>query len=309
MPKKKFSQAGLFLLSFLTTILFLSCSFLAASGMLQAPAAPQERHATPPAPELPSEQLRMTVLIDGREKSGYEPELFVLLGFLPDQGRIAVCALPPAVAVTAQGQQRSLQEWVRLGGISCAASALSEHLSLPIDHTMTVDTAGLSAVLKTAGTFRCNVREGARGKVHGHAVEIAPGVQALDGQQFADLLFYPGYSGGEQERADRCDVLLTQLVTHLLRAEGEGWGETLAESVFNHSNTSLSYPDYHIRKEALSFLSHLNTPAATPVFLEGAWNHTKTLYYLTSSCRERLRMVFQPPSIHPAEQPPVHLES
>ena len=44
---------------------------------------------------LPTPEDRLTLLVAGIPEAGAEPETYLLLGFLPDRGKIALCVLPP----------------------------------------------------------------------------------------------------------------------------------------------------------------------------------------------------------------------
>ena len=41
---------------------------------------------------LPREEDRLNILVAGREDQNTSPDVFFLIGFLPDQGKVAVCS-------------------------------------------------------------------------------------------------------------------------------------------------------------------------------------------------------------------------
>ena len=56
----------------------------------------KNKQETLPSVYLPRSEDRLSILIAGAENQHTPPDVYLLLGFLPHQGRVALCLLPPA---------------------------------------------------------------------------------------------------------------------------------------------------------------------------------------------------------------------
>lgn len=284
-----------FLLAFLVT-LFLMAGTLSAAIIWHTSTAVAADVTEAPAPTtvfLPRREERLVMLLVGGEDSNTPPDVFLLAGFLPDKGKIALCLLPPKTMVGDSNQWGTLEELFARGGVAYTAKVLGGYLGVTIQRSGVMEVAGLSKLMDTTGSYEYFLPVALDYPLHQRQVTMSRGLQQLNGRRVADLLFYPAYSGGEAERSDRGAMLLTQLVNQNLPNCTTPQGDALVEVFLNHCTTDLSFKDYEERRSATRFLAALKLPAATAVYVEGALNRDYTSFLLTESCRARLTSVFE----------------
>jgi len=267
--------------------LVLSLLFLAARLRGEAPAEEPPR----PTVYLPGAEERLTLLAAGVEETGMAPDLFVLLGFFPDDGRIALCVLPPGVRVSAEGQEDTLASLYEKGGLAYLQKRLAAGLGIPLDRIAQVELADLEALLAARGLMDYHLPAELSYTLRGRTVFLPPGRYRLDGRTAADILLCPNYPGGELERSDRGAMLLSRMVSDNLPAFLSDAGDALMDRLFAWIETDLSRTDYHQRKEALAFLARLDLSPVGAVFLDGTETAGGSIL-LTEGCLARLRAAF-----------------
>lgn len=254
------------------------------SGRLQAAGVNQG-----PDTYLPSAADRLTILVAGGEE-GEEPHTYLLFGFLPDQGRIALCVLPASTYVEYGGEGSTLGRLWQKGGLGYARKGLADYLGIPIHRHAGVGPEGLDALLDwCGGAMDYDLTTEVDGVVGGRRLAMSRGRWQLDGQRMLDLLAYSGYPGGERERSARGALLLCQAVERALPVFlDEEAGAGFQETALSVLDTDLSAADCLERKAAVEFLARLEMPSAVSVFLEGSLSRDYTVFYLTDGCKARI---------------------
>lgn len=285
-----------FLVSFFITLLVMGgvlywALLMRSAG--QASAQAGEVYQLPATAYLPRQEERLVMLFAGAEDRNTPPDVYLLVGFLPDKGSIAVCALPPKTLITSGDQWSTLENLFELGGVAYAAKAVSSYLGVEIARSGYMDVQGLEQLMEEIGPFEYELTTVLDYPLHQRPVIMSPGSKQLDGRDIADLMAYPAYKGGEVERSDRGAMLMTQLLNHHLPAALTDRGDSLATSFLNNCQTDLSYKDYEERKTATRFLATLELPAATAVYVEGTLSRDYESFLLTESCRARLQSVYR----------------
>ncbi|MEG0754454.1 MAG: hypothetical protein RR461_11510, partial [Angelakisella sp.] len=200
-----------FLLSFFVTLLIMAGILYWITLFATAtPAAPvAEEYVGPATVYLPQKEERLCMLFAGAENDHTAPDVFLLAGFLPDKGRIAVCLLPPKTLITTGDQWGTLEELFNRGGIAYAAKAVGSYLGVEITRSGYMEVPALSKLMESTGFFEYDLTVALDYPLHQRQVVMSPGRRQLDGRAVADILAYPAYKGGETERSDRGAMLIT----------------------------------------------------------------------------------------------------
>lgn len=253
---------------------------------------PEQDVSQLPTVYLPRKEERLNILLTGAEDGLTDPDCYLLFGFLPDKGRIALCMLPPKTYVEYGGEATTLQGLYQKGGIAYTRKALEQYLQIPLDRWAKMDVEGLSRLMSMTGLMDYYLPVDLNGKLHGRKVVMPKGSYSLDGRKTYDILAYPSYKGGEVERSDRGAMLVSQLVSENLPAFLTDVGDKLIKAVLDVMETDLSYKDYETRKSAASFLAKLDLPATAVVYIEGSMSVDKTIFYLTPGCMNRIQEMY-----------------
>ena len=241
---------------------------------------------------LPGVEDRLVMLLSAAEDGETPPDTYLLLGFLPDQGRIALCVLPPSTYLEYGGQGSTLGRLWSQGGLGYAQKGLADYLGIPIDRRGALDTAGLSALMEFGGLVDYDLAVDISYTLHGRQVVMPRGKYQLDGRRAMDIIACPSYRGGERERSDRAALLISRLITGSLPAFLTDAGAELQRTALEVMDTDLSAADCLRRSSALQFLARLELPATTAVFLEGSMSRDYTVFHLTESCKARIREMY-----------------
>ncbi len=254
---------------------------------------------------LPTPEDRLTLLVAGIPEAGAEPETYLLLGFLPDRGKIALCVLPPTTYLEYGGQGTTLGRLWQQGGVGYAKKGLGDYLGIPIHRQAAIDPEELDALMAwSGGPLEYDLGVDLNGELRGKPLSMSRGRWQLDGQRILDLLAYSGYKGGERERSDRASLLLSQLISRTLPVFlEEETGAGFTDTALSVLDTDLSAADCLQRKAALQFLARLELPTATAVFLEGSLSRNYTVYHLTDSCKARIGEMYGDPDDPPKWNP------
>ena len=269
------------------------------------PATPQEEL---PAVYLPREEDRLNIFVTGAEDGDTPPDIYLLLGFLPDQGRIALCLLPPATYVEYGGEAVTLAGLYQRGGCQYARQAVEEYLGVPLDRWARAETEDLARLMNLTGLMDYYLPVDLNAQLRGRSVVMPKGNYQLDGRKAADILAYPAYKGGEVERSDRGALLLSQMLGENLPAFLTDVGDELMAAILDTVETDLSWKDYEERRSAMTFLARLELPATAVVYIDGSFSRDGSVFYLTSDCVARIQEMYAAPeenSPQPAEAPAV----
>ncbi len=280
---------------------------------------PRESEEELPVVYLPRSDDRITVLVTGREDDRTPPDLFLLLGFLPDQGRIALCLLPPATSVDYGGEAATLAQLYQRGGCRYVQQALAAWLEIPVDRWAEAEVEDLERIFSVTGLMDYYLPVDLNGQVHGREVVMPKGNYQLDGRKAADIMAYPAYKGGEVERSDRAALLLSQMLGETLPAFLTDLGDSLMATVLETVDTDLSWKDYEERRSAAAFLARLDLPATAVAYIDGSFSRDGAVFYLNPDCIARIREMYaapgeppqtegdqpQPPGGEPGEEPGV----
>lgn len=288
------SKATPFVVAFLATLLVMSgvlaTVVIFRTGPASATAA--EEYQGPGTVYLPRREDRLNLLVAVAENSQTLPDVYLLAGFLPDKGSIALTLLPPKTLLAGGDQWSTLEDAFSRGGSAYAAKAVASYLGVPVDRHAYLELAGLRKLMESAGTFEYFMTVELDYPLHQRQVAMGRGAQQLDGRKVLDILAYPAYKGGEAERSDRGVMLVTQMVNYHLPDCLTDQGDALVKSFLNNCETNLSWKDYEERKSSTRFLAALELPAATAVYVEGQLSRDYGSFLLTESCRARLTSVY-----------------
>ena len=252
---------------------------------------------------LPEAKDRLVMLVAAAEEAQMAPDTYLLLGFLPDKGKIALCVLPPSTYLEYGGQGSTLGRLWQQGGLGYAQKGLAQYLGIPIDRRATVETADLEQLMAYGGLLDYDLAVDLNYTLHGRQIVMPRGKYQLDGRKAMDIISYPAYKGGERERSDRAALLISQIITHNLPAFLTDTGAQLQAEALSILDTDLSAADCLQRSSALQFLARLELPATTAVFLEGSLSRDYTVFHLTEDCKARIREMYCLPGEEPEEAP------
>lgn len=256
---------------------------------------------------LPTADDRLVMLVAGAGEEGQAPDTYLLLGFLPDKGKIVLCVLPPATYLEYGGQGTTLGRMWQQGGLGYAQKGLAQYLDIPIHRRALVETEDLDALMAFGGLLDYELSVDLDYPVHGRQVVMPRGRYQMDGRRIMDVITYPAYQGGERERSDRAALILSRLITQNLPLFLGEEGQRLQTAALTLLDTDLSAADCLSRSQALQFLARLDLPATTAVFITGSLSRDYTVYHLTQDCKERIREMYQEPGhqSQPAPNRPV----
>lgn len=251
---------------------------------------------------LPTVEDRLVLLVSGTAEEGQPPDSYLLLGFLPDKGKIALCVLPPSTYLEYGGQGTTIERMWRQGGLGYAQKGLAEYLDIPIHRRAAVGPSELDALMACGGLLDYQLSVDLDYPVHGRQVVMPRGRYQMDGRRLLDVIAYPAYQGGERERSDRAALIISRLITQNLPLFLEEDGKRLQKTALDLLDTDLSAADCLSRSKALEFLAKLELPATTAVFIAGSLSKNYTVYHLTQDCKERIREMYREPGYEPGDQ-------
>ena len=307
MKRETREQMGGFFTAFFTTLLLMGVVLCVVYLVFDSRSGGDPgTHVADPNTYLPQAEDRMNLLLAGRENANEQPDLFLLLGFLPDRGKVAVCMLPPGTYVADQGRDSTLGQLYEKGGVRYAQKVLAEYLDIPIHRYAQGEMDTLDRLLTGQGLMDFYLPVDLSFTLRGREVNMPKGDYQLDGRKAADILTCNNYPGGEIERSDRGGMLFSQLIQEMLPAFLTDSGEQLAGSLMTWLETDVSFADYEQRRQALEFLAALELPATTTVFLEGAQGDGGSLV-LSGPCIQRIGETYGLPQTAPIreDEPPV----
>ena len=249
----------------------------------------------PPDTYLPTVEDRLILLVAGAAEEDGPPDSYLLLGFLPDKGKLALCVLPPSTYLEYGGQGTTIGRMWGQGGLGYAQKGLAEYLDIPIHRRAAVGPGELDALMAYAGPLDYQLTVDLDYPVHGRQVVMPRGRYRMDGRRVMDVIAYPAYQGGERERSDRTALILSRLITQSLPLFLGEEGKALQETALTLLDTDLSAADCLARSRALEFLAKLDLPATTAVFIAGSLSKNYTVYHLTRDCKERIREMYREP--------------
>ena len=283
-------------ITFFAMMLVLGAVCFISYSRAQARNEPQKTQETAaPNTYLPSTEERLTLLVAGCEKAGMEPETYLLLGFLPDQGKIALCVLPSHTYLEYGGQGTTIGRMWRQGGLGYAQKGLAQYLDIPIHRRVLVETEDLDQLIRCIGPVDYDLAVDLDYELEDRQIAMPRGHYLMDGRRVMDVITYPAYKGGERERSDRAALLIAQIIRQSLPLFLEDAGAELQETALSVLDTDLSATDCLQRSAALQFLARLELPATATLFLEGTLSKNYTVYHLTQSCKERIWDIYRAP--------------
>ncbi|MEG1875253.1 MAG: hypothetical protein RR185_06740 [Angelakisella sp.] len=302
MPHSKLSA---FFISFFLTLLLMTGAL--ATVIIFRDSRPQtaalQQHHQPQAVYLPPKEDRLVLLLSCAEAEDIPPDLYLLAGFLPDKGRIALCLLPPKTMVLNGEQYGTLDALHTQGGTAYVAKALGSYLGVDIERNAQLEVTGLKKLMETIGFYKFFLPCELDYPLHQRQIAMSRGEYRLDGRKLADLLCYPAYPGGEKERSDRGAMLLTQMLNAHLPDCNTPQGDRQVQVFLNSCRTNLSFQDYEERRSSTKFLAALELPAATAVYVEGELSRDYSSFWLTEGCRARLTSTFGGDGFLPTPDP------
>ena len=203
----------------------------------------EKPQAARPDAYLPDREDRLVMLVAGTEEEGQPPDSYLLLGFLPDKGKIALCVLPAITYLEHGGQGTTLGRMWQQGGLGYVQKGLSQYLGIPIHRRATVTVEGLDALMAYGGLLDYQLGVDLDYPFHGRQVVMPRGRDQLDSRRVMDIIGYPAYRGGERERSDRAALLLSQLISRDLPLFLGEEGERLQRTALTVMDTDLSAAD------------------------------------------------------------------
>ncbi len=241
--------------------------------------------------EVPKTDNRLTMLISLRESEDYQPETYALIGFFPDEGQITVALLPPKTMFFYGNEWQTIERLYALGGMQYVAKGLSTYLELPIENTGIATSESLGEFMESAGYYEYYLGKSLDYPHNQRQVVLKQGSHLLDGRKTTDILFYPAYEGGEEERSDRGAMLITNMINHYISLALTQGSDDIAKAMLNSMDTDISYTDYTQRKEAVQFVANIDNPA-TAVYVEGELTANYEGFIITDDCIERIRKTY-----------------
>lgn len=283
-----------FFIAFAVTLLLMTgvLSTVVILHSTQRASATVEEYNGPSTIYLPQREDRLVFLMAASENSSTPPDVYLLAGFLPDKGTIAICTLPTKTMITAGEQSGTLEELFDRGGLGYSAGLLGSYLGIDIERTAYIEVEGLRKLVESAGFYEYELGVELDYPMHQRQVVLGRGVQQLDGRKLMDILAYPAYKGGETERCDRSTMLITRMVNDHLPDSLTAEGDVMVKCLLNNSKTDITFLDYEERKSPTRFLAQLRLPAATAVYIEGELSRDYSSFLLSESCRARLTSIY-----------------
>ena len=241
---------------------------------------------------VPKPEQRLNMIFALQETSDYAPEVYLLAGFLPDEGKIAITLLPPKSLFFHGNQWVTIDHLFSQGGVSYVAKCLSTAMEIPIEKHGLITTAGVSKLMEQVGYFDYYITEGLDYPHNQRQVVLTPGQHILDGRKLVDIICYPAYDNGEAERSDRGTMLITSMLNHYMSLSQSTAGDGAVKTFLNHCDTNLSIIDYLDRKDATQFLSQQTPLPVTAIYIEGELTPDYQGFILTDTCLDRIKKTY-----------------
>ena len=178
---------------------------------------------------VPKPAERLTMLFALQETADYAPEVYLLAGFLPDKGQIAITLLPPKSLFFHGNEWITIDHLFTQGGLPYVAKTLSTSLEIPIERTGLFTAHGVNKVMEQVGYFDYYITKGLDYPHNQRQVVLTPGQHLLDGRKVVDILCYPAYDNAEEERSDRGTMLMTSMLDYYLSLSLTNQGDAVVK--------------------------------------------------------------------------------
>lgn len=282
-----------FVIAFFTTLIIVLFMIWVAVGTLGGDINTQNQNL--PAnqtAEIPKIQNRINIILALTESDSYDPEVFILLGFLPDNGQIAVTLLPPKSQFFLDGSWVTINQMFLDNGMNGVLKGLSTVLEIPIEGQAILTNQQLCNIVDYGGYVNYQVTAGLNYPHNQRQVVLSVGNHLMDGRKIMDILAYPAYDNGEQERSDRGTMLVTNILNQYMSIMQTDRGEELVKTFLNNSLNNMSITDYLDRKDAINFLTMQKIDPVTAVYIDGELSGDYKTFTLSTSCISRLQLIY-----------------
>ena len=189
---------------------------------------PLRRAPDRPVPEvMPKGSTKpLTVLVLGvdrrpsaDEDSSTRSDTLMLVQVTPESGRVELLSVPRDLLVeVAPGVQDRINSAYAYGGVEQATAVMENFTGIPIDRYAVVDFEGFEDVVDAMGGITLRVEQPIRVGIEGRRVYIPAGRQELNGLEALAYARYRGTPGGDLDRIQHQQRLLSAL-----RQQALGW--------------------------------------------------------------------------------------
>jgi LCP family protein required for cell wall assembly len=182
---------------------------------------PLRRAPDRPVPEvMPKGSTKpLTVLVLGvdrrpsaDEDSSTRSDTLMLVQLTPESGRVELLSVPRDLLVeVAPGVQDRINSAYAYGGVEQATAVMENFTGIPIDRYAVVDFEGFEDVVDAMGGMTLRVEQPIRVGIEGRRVYIPAGRQELNGLEALAYARYRGTPGGDLDRIQHQQRLLSAL--------------------------------------------------------------------------------------------------
>ncbi len=240
----------------------------------------------------PTKDDRMNILLTISENENILPEVYMLLGFLPDKGYISVTLIPPNSYIFSDYDELCPNDFFKKGGTAYTAKGVSKFFDINIDRYGTLYYKDIDNFTSKTGSFLYNVQATLNYPHHRRHVSLAKGMTELNGRNLCDILFYPAYLGGEQERSDLGTMVTVAFLNNLILNKSKNHNLDILTPFFDYFDTNISSLDIETHIDALNYIINQNDRTILATYIDGELSQDYTYFLLTQDAVNRIKSVY-----------------
>ncbi len=290
----KLSDVGIFLLAFFATILVLSIILWTGGvdGISGNAQLTQGNTEYIQRLSRPGAEQRLNVLMAVAQDKNTAPEIYLLLGYMPDRGYITVSAFPHITYVAANRSANTLEDCYKSAGMSYTAKALGDFLNINIPYYISMTHSDINSVIDSTGRFNYEVVRTLDYQHGNRHIRLEKGVREIDARAIVDIMTYPQYKGAEQERSDLAALVSAATLNDILLKYRNDSRLDLRSLLFENSDTSISGTVLEQRKDSFSYLLSADDKFVIPTFLEGELSQDYSMFIVADGAVDRLSSIY-----------------
>lgn len=288
--------AGLFVFFFL---LFGGLSWWVIWSMSQAARETDTAPASEATGNPYTPQDARTLLLITEDEG--EAQGFVLIRMDPAQSRIRTLSIPRETALDSSQDSKRLFEVYETQKGAGIGTYVEEVTGIAVDFYAVLPYEGMEELLNQAGSgLSFTLPENLRYDMDGYTIRIDGGEQVLSATQVTDVLRYPAWNGGRQQRAavqaQIISACINQYFTPATMENDAGYEACVAVA-----DTNLLREPYYQLREPLAYMASRNTGTiCQPLSVEGeyAGQGDEIRFYLQKPIGTAVRNAFDVASIN-----------
>lgn len=232
------------------------------------------------------ENKNAVFLLIYENESGFGP--FSLVNFDTENGRIPVFTFSKNAAIDYGGVSLPASELLNSVSVEIFAGVLESDFDIELSGYFIWDRDAAEKIISKTGTFDYVLPEKLSYSDKNGVVNLASGVQSMNGKKFCDIIEYPNFSEGE-----RCDTVSRMIAAFFNRRLKHFLPESKIYSVlFNYTKTDVSAFDKEIFSKLAETLCSSGESLSGHITNDTELSTESGLLYFSDDTKSRIKKYF-----------------